>query len=166
MIMKSFLYVMEKHKGQKRMGGKPYVTHPIEVADMLEKKGFDWTYVQTALFHDLLEDTDATEDELLHLSSDKVVRSVKLLTKTKGYKMESYIKAIEEDDVAKTVKLADRIHNLLSAVIAKDSFKKRYIEETERYYIDLSEGTMFEKEMKEALTALKETLTVEPGEEK
>lgn len=164
MIMKSFLYVMEKHKGQKRIGGKPYVTHPIEVADILEKKGFDWTYVQTALFHDLLEDTDATESELYALGGEKVLHAVRLLTKTKEYKMESYIRAIAEDDVAKAVKLADRVHNLLSAVVAKDSFKKRYIEETEKYYLDLARGTVFEEDMTIALVALKKTLSVKEGE--
>lgn len=158
MIIKSFLYVIEKHKGQKRMGGKAYATHPIEVADILEKKGFNWTYIQTALFHDLLEDTDATPEEIRELGNEEVFHAVKLLTKTAGYKMERYIADISEDEVAKAVKLADRLHNLLSATVAKDSFKKRYIEETERYYVELSKGTMFEAEILQALEALKETL--------
>lgn len=160
MIIKSFLYAMEKHKGQKRMGGKAYITHPIEVAGILEKKGYDWTYVQTALFHDLLEDTDATEEDLLQLSSERVVQAVILLTKRKGYKTDDYIEELSKNDISKAVKLADRLHNLLSAVVAKDSFKKRYIEETERYYIDLAKGTVFEKEMESALQALKETMSV------
>lgn len=38
MITQAVLYATEKHKGQKRMGGKPYVSHPLEVAEILEKK--------------------------------------------------------------------------------------------------------------------------------
>jgi (p)ppGpp synthase/HD superfamily hydrolase len=158
MIMKSILYIMEKHKGQKRMGGKPYVTHPIEVGEILERKGFDWTYIQTALFHDLLEDTDATEVEIEELSSKKVLKAVKLLTKVKGYVMKVYMLEISKNDIAKMVKLADRLHNLLSATVAKEAFRIRYIAETETYYLDLTKGTVFEQDINEALVALKATL--------
>ena len=33
-------YATIKHFGQKRIGGEPYITHPIAVADYLRSKGF------------------------------------------------------------------------------------------------------------------------------
>lgn len=147
------------------MGGKPYITHPLEVARILEKKGFGWQYIQTALFHDLLEDTDATIDELSQLAEEPVVNAVLLLTKTTGYTMETYTYRISQYELAKIVKLADRLHNLLSAIDAKVKFRRKYIEETEQYYLDLAESTVFEEDIKTALQALKDSVEL-PNDKK
>ena len=57
-------FAKEKHSGQKRIGGDDYITHPIAVCEIVKKQGFDENYLIAALFHDLLEDTDATEEEI------------------------------------------------------------------------------------------------------
>ena len=58
----SFLRALEfakaKHKGQKRIGGADYISHPIEVCEIISRQGLDENYQIAALFHDLLEDTD------------------------------------------------------------------------------------------------------------
>ena len=54
----------KKHAGQLRRDGTPYIWHPIAVAGLLRTAGFDEKYQVAGLFHDLLEDTDATEDEI------------------------------------------------------------------------------------------------------
>ena len=59
-------FAKAKHKGQKRIGGDDYITHPIAVSEIVKNQGFDEIYQITALFHDLLEDTDATEEEILN----------------------------------------------------------------------------------------------------
>lgn len=159
MIISSLLFAKEKHEGQTRIGGKPYISHPVEVAKMLEEKGFtDASYIITALFHDLLEDTDATEQEISYYGGADVLAAVKVLTKRKGYNMETYIRDIKDNDIAKMVKLSDRLHNLLSAVVANEAFQQRYVKETEQFYLDLAKDTPFEGDIVKALTVLKNNL--------
>ena len=64
-IKKAIEFASKKHKGQKRIGGDDYITHPIAVYEMVKEKGYGEDYLITALFHDLLEDTDAIESEIL-----------------------------------------------------------------------------------------------------
>lgn len=127
-----------KHDGQYRIGGDPYITHPLAVAHMLEEWGCDEEYQITGLFHDLLEDTDATENEIREIGGDNILDKVRLLTKYPGFNMEEYVSKIKADPFAKAVKIADRIHNLRSAVAADRSFQERYIKDTLKWYIDFS----------------------------
>ncbi len=131
-------FAAEKHKGQFRIGGAEYITHPMAVAEIVRQNGYGIDVQIAALFHDLLEDTDATENEILALSSENVLEAVKLLTKQKGYVMESYISAIRKNEMAFSVKGADRLHNLRCAFACDEDFKRRYILETVDWYLDFS----------------------------
>ena len=145
-------YAKEKHKGQKRIGGDDYITHPIAVSDIVKNRGFDEKYQIAALFHDLLEDTDATEDEILKYGSGEILEAVKLLTKVKGYNMSEYIDAIKSNPIAFEVKAADRLHNLQCAIITDEEFKRKYILETVDWYMD------FSHDIRKAVKKLAETL--------
>lgn len=149
---KALAFAAEKHEGQFRIGGEPYISHPAAVASILADWGFGEEYQIAGLFHDLLEDTDATEEEIRALSGDAVLDAVKRLTKQKGYRMESYIAAIKENPVSFAVKAADRLHNLRSAVVSTEAFKQRYIRESIEWY------TEFCPEIKQAIRELIGTL--------
>lgn len=152
----AYTFMKNKHGDQTRIGGEPYYTHPLSVGEILCVKGYvNDVYFLTGLFHDLLEDTDATEDEILQFGGKQVLDAVKLLTKNDGYIMDDYIKDISNNEVAKIVKLADRLHNLQCAKVASNKFKDRYIKETEQYYLDLAKGTCFEWDINDALNELK-----------
>lgn len=131
-------YATRKHAGQMRKGGQPYITHPIAVSEYVREQGYDINYQIAGLFHDLLEDTDATEDEILALSNQDVLTAVKLLTKTEGYVMSEYVGAIKDNDIARVVKNADRLHNLKSAFCTSEEFKRKYVLETVDWYMDFS----------------------------
>ena len=150
---KALAFATKKHSGQFRKEGVPYITHPIAVAEILEKQGFDEKYQIAGLFHDLLEDTDATEEEIAALGGEKVLEAVKLLTKTKGYVMSEYIRNIKANPIAFKVKAADRLHNLKCAVFADEKFRRKYIKESLEWYTD------FDEEIPTAIEVLKETLT-------
>lgn len=149
---KALEFAIEMHKGQYRMCGAPYITHPMYVAQYLRKTGYDEDYQITGLFHDLLEDTKASEEDILKYGNNQILKTVKLLTKRKGYIMSEYVKAIKEDKMAFVVKNADRLHNLISAKVASKEFKKKYILETVEWYLD------FSFEIKKAVKELAETL--------
>ncbi len=131
-------FAAEKHKGQFRIGGDEYITHPMAVAEIVKRQGYGIDVQIAALFHDLLEDTDAKESEILALSNENVLEAVKLLTKQKGYVMESYVSAIRKNEMAFSVKGADRLHNLRCAFACDEDFKRRYILETVDRYLDFS----------------------------
>ena len=145
-------YAEKKHAEQTRIGGDPYITHPVAVAEIVAQWGFGTDCRLAALFHDLLEDTDATEAEIAALSSPEVLRAVKLLTKQTGYVMAEYVAAICADPIARTVKAADRLHNLRCALVADKCFRRKYIAETLEWYMDLC------PEIPEAVRALQASL--------
>ena len=138
-IQRALTFATKKHAGQKRIGGDDYITHPIAVCELVKERGFGEDYQIAALFHDLLEDTDATEDEILKYGNEEILTAVKLLTKKKGYVMSEYISAIKENHVAFAVKAADRLHNLRCALVTDDEFKRKYILETVDWYLDFSQ---------------------------
>ena len=145
-------FAKAKHKGQKRIGGDDYITHPIAVSEIVKNQGFDENYQITALFHDLLEDTDATQEEILKYGSPEILESVKLLTKKKEYDMAEYVSSIKRNPIAFAVKAADRLHNLQCAIITDEEFKRKYILETVDWYLD------FSPEIRKAVKRLAESL--------
>ena len=150
---KALDYATRKHAGQFRKEGIPYITHPIAVAEILKEQGFSEEYLIAGLFHDLLEDTDATEEEILALGGKDVLEAVKLLTKTEGYVMSEYIQNIKANPIAFKVKAADRLHNLRCAVYADEKFRRKYIKESFEWYTD------FDTAIPVAIAALEKTLT-------
>ena len=151
-LQRALVFAKEKHDGQKRIGGDDYITHPIAVSEIVKSRGFDENCQIAALFHDLLEDTDATEEEILSYGNPEILEAVKLLTKNKGYDMAEYIGAIKQNPIAFSVKAADRLHNLQCAIITDEEFKRKYILETVDWYMD------FSPEIRKAVKRLAESL--------
>lgn len=145
-------FATEKHKGQFRVGGDEYITHPMAVAEIVKEQGYGIDVQIAALFHDLLEDTDATESEILKLGNEEILKAVKLLTKQKGYNMAEYVAGIRQNKIAFAVKAADRLHNLRCAFVTNTEFKRKYILETVDWYLD------FSPEIPKAVKALAESL--------
>ena len=138
-------FAAAKHKGQKRRDGKTnYISHPLAVSEILRQAGFDDRYVLTALLHDVLEDTDATTGELYEIVTGDIVHAVELLTRKKGVDENDYLQAVLSDDVAATVKSADKAYNLWECVrngvpgekmTDRDfRFASRYVRKTAKYY--------------------------------
>ena len=151
-VKRAIEFATQKHKGQKRIGGNDYISHPIAVYEMVKKQGYDEDFQITALFHDLLEDTNATVEEFLFYGSQNVLTAVKLLTKEKGCDMKTYIDGIKANPIAFAVKSADRLHNLQCALVTSTEFKRKYILETVDWYLD------FSKEIKIAVKTLADSL--------
>ena len=151
-VQRALEFATEKHKGQKRIGGADYITHPVAVCEMVKSQGYGEDYQITALFHDLLEDTNATEREILSYGNAEILTAVKLLTKQKGYVMKEYVEAIKSNELAFAIKSADRLHNLQSALLTNVEFKRKYILETVDWYLD------FSLEIKKAVKKLAESL--------
>lgn len=140
-------FMKYKHGEQLRKQGTPYYTHPLEVAYMLREKGLDEEYQIAGLFHDLLEDTNTTYQEILNMTDVNVAEAVRLVTKEKGYDTEQYYDRIERNKIARMVKLADRIHNLSEILCTDRAFIDRYLEDTKKYFYKLAKDTIFERDL-------------------
>ena len=151
-------YIKEKHEGQTRKQGTPYYLHPVEVCNILKENGFPFEYQVAGLFHDLLEDTETTYDEIVQISNKEIAEAVRLVTKEKGYNMQDYISRISNNEIAKMVKLADRLHNISETHLASKEFQEKYVKETEAWYIELAKGTVFEDKIKKELDKIKGNL--------
>ena len=92
------------HRGQRDADGDPYILHLMRV--ML--KCHSTSAKQAGLLHDILEDTSATEDDLIQAGiCPNVTQSVKRLTRIAHIDYADYILALAEDPIAKEVKIAD-----------------------------------------------------------
>ena len=63
-VHKALVYAVECHSGQYRKSGEPYIIHPIQVAGILAKLKLDAVTVACGFLHDVVEDTDASLDDL------------------------------------------------------------------------------------------------------
>ncbi|GEM_PF-3313511 len=151
-------YATMMHEGQNRIGGEPYVTHPLAVAEILKKKGFPIEYRIAAVFHDLLEDTEAEDDVIMAYGGQEVLKAVKLMTKEYNYNMADYIERIKANPITMNVKAADRLHNLSTAGVTDWRFKKRYVEETKKWFYDFPG---WEDEIKAINESLEKTIPEE-----
>ncbi len=155
-------FIKVKFGNKKRMDGKLKYTHSIKVAKILFEKGFSNKIIKIALFHDLIEDTGTTYEEILEIAGEDIANCIKILTKESGYNMKEYIKRINQDYRCHMVKLADRLHNLISANARIDDieFIENQVIETKEYFLDLSKGTVFEYDINKAYTQLKKKLII------
>lgn len=127
-------FAKAKHRGQKRKGGSLFSLHLFRVAERLQDAGFDEDYQIVAWLHDILEDADATLDDLYNLKfSDEIVEAVNLLTKSDNLTYDEYLQQIKtrNNDLAIKVKIFDMIDNISDNPtewqLHKYSFGLRYL---------------------------------------
>ena len=100
---------VEKHKNQTDKAGNPYILHPLHVMENVNSK--EGKIV--AILHDIIEDTDITEDYLFKIGlSKRIVDAVVALTRSEDIDYQEYIKNLSSNPLAKEVKLADLVHNM------------------------------------------------------
>ncbi len=112
LLDEAILMATQYHAGQFDKAGLPYVLHPIRVAESL---GSERGKI-VAVLHDILEDTDCTEETLRGVFSDEIVNAVVAVTKmekvngpTESYR--EYLDRVKSSHLSLTVKLADMEDN-------------------------------------------------------
>lgn len=135
-------FATEKHKGQIRKGKNPkeYITHPINVAKLIEKyKGNSSNIdelITAAYLHDTIEDTDATYYELLENFGPLPASIVMEVTSNKemqnliGKNVYLSLKMLSMTNYALTLKLCDRLDNIMGLDDVDYEFRQEYINET------------------------------------
>ena len=144
-LRRAFEYAAWRHAGQRRKSGEPYILHPIEVAILLAEQQMDSVCLQTALLHDVVEDTKAKLEEVQKSFGEEVARCVDGVTKLRKLKFHSreerqaesvrkMLLAMVTDIRVILVKLADRLHNLRTLDALSREQQERIAHETLEIY--------------------------------
>ncbi len=124
LITRAFNFAYKAHYGVRRLSGEPYIMHPLAVARICVKQiGLGSTSICAALLHDVVEDTDYTEQDIAGLFGDKIAQIVGGLTKISGGVFGSHaseqaenfrklLLTISDDIRVVLIKIADRLHNM------------------------------------------------------
>ncbi len=154
LVIRAKVFATAKHEGQTRkyQPEVPYVTHPLKVAEMLQKIRDIPELVAAALLHDVVEDTSTTIEEIKTHFGEKVASLVAELTSDKKLQKQmgkakyltEKIRYMSLD--ARLIKLLDREHNVsdlntdanISDLEHSDNFARRYSKETKEILDNLN----------------------------
>lgn len=152
-------YVAEQaHQGQARGSGEPYITHPLAVTRILVDLRADDECLCAALLHDVLEDTSVTKDQLEKSFGAIVAEVVEGVTKLKfkapdgasalqkratettraAETLRKMLLAMANDFRVIVIKLADRLHNMMTLDGLPPDKRTRIANETLDVYAPLA----------------------------
>ncbi|WP_105565253.1 RelA/SpoT family protein [Microbacterium halophytorum] len=142
-IERAYAVAEQKHRGQKRQSGEPYITHPLAVAEILAGLGLGPRAISAALLHDTVEDTGYPLEDLRETFGDEVALLVDGVTKLDKVKygesaqaetVRKMIVAMSKDIRVLVIKLADRLHNARTwGFVPPEKAKKKATETLEIY---------------------------------
>lgn len=125
----AYKFAADAHKNQLRASGEPYIIHPVAVADILVDLGLDADTVIAALLHDVIEDTEYTDEDIktkfgtgiyemvigvtkltrISVSPDNLSADIEI---AQAETIRKLFFAMAKDIRVLLVKLADRLHNM------------------------------------------------------
>ena len=122
-IRRAYKFAEEKHSGQYRVSGEPYIYHPLCTAMILTTVTADCDTLCAGLMHDVIEDCNVSKSEIEELFGKEVAKLVDGVSKiskmhfsTENEALVEYYKKIivgmSEDVRVIIIKLADRLHNM------------------------------------------------------
>jgi GTP diphosphokinase / guanosine-3',5'-bis(diphosphate) 3'-diphosphatase len=140
-IAEAYDYARMMHEGQVRTSGDPYFSHPVAVAMLLAEQRLDDATIITALLHDTVEDTRATQTEITLRFGNEVAQLVDGVTKLNNLELSSVadaqaenfrklLMAMSKDLRVLLVKLADRLHNMRTIRFLSPEKQQRKARET------------------------------------
>ncbi|WP_462159227.1 bifunctional GTP diphosphokinase/guanosine-3',5'-bis pyrophosphate 3'-pyrophosphohydrolase [Pseudoalteromonas sp. GB56] len=141
LVQKAYVVAREAHEGQFRSSGEPYITHPVEVTQILANMKLDHETLMAALMHDVIEDTDFSQQDLAEIFGETVADLVEGVSKLdklsfkdkKEFQAENYrkmIMAMTQDIRVILIKLADRTHNMRTLGSLRPEKRRRIARET------------------------------------
>ena len=149
-LTKAYNFALNAHKNQIRDSGDPYLSHPVEVANILTELKLDSATIATGLLHDTIEDTKTTYKTVQKEFGKEVADLVdgvtkiselegKIIENSKAENIRKLILATSKDIRVLLVKIADRLHNMRTLdSISSDERRKRIARETMEIYAPLA----------------------------
>ncbi|XP_021716529.1 probable GTP diphosphokinase RSH2, chloroplastic [Chenopodium quinoa] len=153
-VIKAFYEAEKAHRGQVRASGHPYLHHCLETAVLLANIGANSTVVAAGLLHDTIDDSFVTYDYILSIFGSGVadlVHGVSKLSHLSKLARENNTanKTIEADRLhtmflamadarAVLIKLADRLHNMMTLDALPSHKQQRFAKETLEIFAPLA----------------------------
>ena len=148
-ISKAYDFAAMKHEGKKRLSGDDYITHPLEVANILVDLNSDYITIVCALLHETVNHTDTDIEEIYDAFGDEVGDIVKSISKINRLELRddqdssaAYLRKIlvglSEDVRVLFIKLADRLHNMRTLDFLPPEAQKAKANETETVLIPIA----------------------------
>src|SRR6266446_7054643 len=149
LIRRAYIFSAKEHKGQVRASGEPYLTHPLEVANLLAEMKMDAVTVSVGLLHDVVEDTLTTLEKIEELFGAEVAHIVDGVTKISQIPFTSkeekqaenfrkMLLAMTDDIRVIMVKFADRLHNMRTLAYLSADRREAIARETMDIYAPLA----------------------------
>jgi GTP pyrophosphokinase len=149
LIQKAYVFSAAAHAGQIRLNGEPYLSHPLEVANILVNMNLDTATIVAGLLHDTVEDTNTEIEAVEEKFGQEVAHIVDGVTKISKMRFDSkeeaqaenirkMILAMADDIRVIMVKLADRLHNMRTLEFQKEIKQKTVSQETLDIYAPLA----------------------------
>jgi len=149
LIRSALAFASEKHEGQIRKSGEPYINHLIHVAYVLAQLRAGPTTVAAGLLHDILEDCDVSKVELTKAFNEEIATIVESVSKIgnirfkdeKEYLAANHRKifiAMAKDIRVILVKLVDRLHNMRTLQFQSEVKQKKIAAETLDVYAPIA----------------------------
>ncbi len=147
-----FDFADKAHEGQMRDSGEPYIIHPVNVAWILLDMDSDTETVAAGLLHDVLEDTERTEEDIRRGFGDTIATLVKGVTNLQHYayathhtrmkrqseNFRKFLLSVVDDIRVLIVKMADRLHNMRTLGYLTDDRQNNIARETMDIYAPLA----------------------------
>ncbi len=149
LVTRAYRFSEASHQGQQRASGEPYLSHPLEVANLLVNFKMDVTTVTAGLLHDVLEDTSATKADLEREFGREIADLVDGVTKIGKLNFSSreerqaenfrkMVVAMARDLRVLMIKLADRLHNMRTLDYLPPEKTRKIAQETLDIYAPLA----------------------------
>jgi (p)ppGpp synthase/HD superfamily hydrolase len=119
----AYVFADAAHRGQMRISGAPYISHPLSVAETLAGWHLDANALIAALLHDVMEDTAITKEQIAERFGKVAAELVDGVSKLDRIEHQSFeeaqaenfrkmLLAMARDVRVILIKLADRLHNM------------------------------------------------------
>lgn len=149
LVDRAYRFAANQHADQLRASGEPYITHPLEVANILTLMKVDIASIAAAILHDVVEDTDANLTDIKNSFGADIAELVDSLTKISRIKFRSsqermaenfrkMVVAMAKDLRVILIKLADRLHNMRTIEVLAPGKRTRIAQETLDIYSPLA----------------------------
>ena len=123
LVKKAYELCVKAHEGQKRRSNEDYYIHPFNVAKIIVSLGLDSESIAAALLHDVVEDTEYTDEDMKREFGGEVALLVDGVTKIgrlnfsskeqqQAESLRKMLIAMGKDIRVIIIKLADRLHNM------------------------------------------------------
>jgi guanosine-3',5'-bis(diphosphate) 3'-pyrophosphohydrolase len=145
----AYVFANAAHRGQMRISGAPYISHPLAVAETLAGWHLDPHALTAALLHDVMEDTAITKDQIAERFGKVAAELVDGVSKLDRIEHQSFeeaqaenfrkmLLAMARDVRVILIKLADRLHNMQTLDAMRPEKRRRIARETLDIYAPIA----------------------------